>query len=139
MDIGFDGLAAYDAAHFPARREKFLRCWIRQEGHLGFARLDGSGEILGYGLRRACHTGYKIGPLFARDRATAENILEGLVAGIPGGRFYLDIPVPNTAAVALAQGRKMVPVFYTARLYSTEDPVPLPLSEIFGITTFELG
>jgi hypothetical protein len=33
----------------------------------------------------------------------------------------------------------MVPVFHTARLYSTRDPVPLPLDEIFGVTTFELG
>jgi len=90
-------------------------------------------------VRRKCHTGHKIGPLFARDRATAGVILDGLIAGIPGEPFYLDIPVPNAAAVALAEDRKMVPVFFTARLYTTRDPVPLPLEEIFGITTFELG
>ena len=33
----------------------------------------------------------------------------------------------------------MMPVFHTARLYSTRNPVPLPLDEIFGVTTFELG
>jgi GNAT superfamily N-acetyltransferase len=137
--IGFDRLADYDAAHFPARRERFLRCWIGAPGHYGLARLDNDGTILGYGVRRPCRSGHKIGPLFARDRATAELILDGLVAGIPGEPFYLDIPVPNADAVALAQDRGMAPVFSTARLYTTPDPLPLPLDEIFGVTTFELG
>jgi hypothetical protein len=137
--VDFPLLADYDAAHFPARRERFLTCWIQNPGHCGLARLDGNGEILGYGVRRPCQIGHKIGPLFARDRATAELILNGLIAGIPGEQFYLDIPVPNTDAVALVQDRQMIPVFYTARLYTTRDPVPLPLSEIFGVTTFELG
>ena len=138
-DVDFPLLADYDAAHFPARRERFLACWVQHPGHVGLARLDENGEVLGYGVRRPCQTGHKIGPLFARDRATAELILDGLIAGIPGEPFYLDIPVPNTDAVALVQDRGMNPVFYTARLYTTEEPVPLPLSEIFGVTTFELG
>lgn len=138
-DVNVKDLVAYDAAHFPARREKFLCCWISRKGHYGLAQLDNDGKIAGYGVRRICHTGHKIGPLFARDRVTAERILDGLIAGIPGEQFYLDIPVPNAAAVALVHDRKMTPVFFTARLYSTPDPVPLPLDEIFGVTSFELG
>jgi hypothetical protein len=138
-DVQFAGLLAYDTTHFPTRREQFLRCWITQEGHFGLARLDDDGTILGYGVCRKCFTGYKIGPLFARDRTTAEMILDGLASGIPGEPFFLDIPVPNKAAVALVEDRRMVLVFFTARLHSTCDPVPLPLNEIFGVTTFELG
>jgi GNAT superfamily N-acetyltransferase len=138
-DVPFADLAGYDAAHFPARREKFLRCWIDQKGHYGLAQLDNDGQIIGYGVRRRCSTGHKIGPLFARDRATAELILDGLVAGIPGEPFFLDIPVPNAGAVALVKDRGMEPVFFTARLYTTSDPIPFPLPEIFGVTTFELG
>ncbi|MCK9631713.1 MAG: GNAT family N-acetyltransferase [Methanoregula sp.] len=139
LNVGFDALADYDTAHFPARRERFLQCWISRTGHYGLAQLDENGKIAGYGVRRVCQTGHKIGPLFAKDRATAERILDGLIAGIPGEQFYLDIPVPNTDAVALVQDRKMNPVFYTARLYSSKESVPLPLGEIFGVTTFELG
>ncbi len=139
MDVKFADLLAYDTAHFPAQREAFLRCWIRQESHFGLARLDREGKISGYGVRRACRNGHKIGPLFARDRATAELILDGLVAGIPGEPFFLDIPVPNKAAVVLVEDRKMTPFFFTARLYTTKEPVPLPLGEIFGVTSFELG
>lgn len=137
--VNFADLLAYDTAHFPAKRESFLRFWISHKDHAGFAKLDKNGKILGYGMRRTCHRGYKIGPLFAKDRKTAELILDGLIADIPGEPFFLDIPRPNTAAVALVEDRKMVPVFFTARLYSTKDPVPLPLDEIFGVTTFELG
>ena len=137
--LDFSTLADYDAAHFPARREQFLKCWISRPGHEGLARLDPEGKILGYGVRRPCLAGHKIGPLFARDRATAESLLDGLVAGIPGEKFYLDIPIPNTDAMALVQDRGMNPVFSTARLYSTPEPVPLPLDEIFGVTTFEFG
>jgi hypothetical protein len=112
-DVRFPDLLAYDTAHFSARREKFLRCWIAGGDQPGLARMGDDGTILGYGVRRKCHTGFKIGPLFARDRATAELIHDGLVAGIPGEPFFLDIPVPNRAAVALVNDREMVPVFHT--------------------------
>ncbi len=138
-EVDFDRLVSYDAAHFPSRRENFLRCWIGQKGHFGLSKLDESGRIIGYGVRRICHTGHKIGPLFARDRATAESILDGLVAGIPGEAFFLDIPVPNKDAVALVSDRKMNQVFATARMYSAKEAVTLPLDEIFGVTSFELG
>jgi len=138
-EIDFGLLAAYDAGHFPARRDAFLRCWVAQPGHTGLARLDRQGAILGYGVRRPCQEGHKIGPLFARDRATAEEILNGLIAGIPGEPFFLDIPVPNPEAVSLVRDRGMEQAFATARMYTTPDSVPLPLGEIFGVTTFELG
>jgi GNAT superfamily N-acetyltransferase len=138
-NVDFSDLLAYDTAHFPAKRESFLRFWIGHKDHFGLARLDAKGKIHGYGVRRTCHRGYKIGPLFAKDRETAELILDGLIANIPGEPFFLDIPVPNKAAGALVEDRQLVPVFHTARLYSTRDPVPLPLDEIFGVTTFELG
>jgi GNAT superfamily N-acetyltransferase len=138
-EVPFSDLADYDAGHFPSRREEFLRCWIRQDGHFGLAKQDPDGKILGYGVRRACRTGHKVGPLFAMDRQTAELILDGLLAGIPGEPFYLDIPVPNEDAVRLVQDRGMDGVFFTARLYTRPEPIPLPLHEIFGVTTFELG
>lgn len=39
----------------------------------------------GFAVSRACRTGKKIVPLFARDRAIAERVLDGPGAGIPGG------------------------------------------------------
>ena len=139
QEANFEQLARFDAEHFPAARDRFLRCWIHAGGHSGLACTGEDGAITGYGVRRACGEGYKIGPLFARNRAVAEAILDGLVAGIPGAPYYLDIPVSNPDAAALAKDRGMTPVFFTARMYSTRRPPALPLNEIFGITTFELG
>jgi hypothetical protein len=51
---------------------------------------------------------------------------------------FFDTPEPNSAAVRMAQKRSMTQVFGTARMYTKKMP-SLPLDEIFGVTTFELG
>ncbi|MEM9807729.1 MAG: GNAT family N-acetyltransferase, partial [Cyanobacteria bacterium P01_D01_bin.56] len=62
-----------------------------------------------------------------------------LITHVPTGeRFYLDVPQTNNAAVVLAQQHGMTYVFETARMYMPAAP-NLPLENIFGITTFELG
>jgi hypothetical protein len=50
----------------------------------------------------------------------------------------LDIPESNPAAVALAERRGMTSVFETARMY-TKEPPALPIEQVFGVTSFELG
>lgn len=137
-EIPFDKLLDFDALHFPARRERFLKEWISAEGHAGVAVEDGGG-IAGYGLVRPCLKGFKIGPLFAKSAEVAGDLMRGLLAGLPAGSpFYLDVPKKNQEAVALAEGRGMKEVFRTARMYNRKDPM-LPIDRIFGVTTFELG
>jgi hypothetical protein len=61
------------------------------------------------------------------------------VAKVPiGSEVYLDIPEPNAEAIALAEMYGMQPAFETARMYRGRSP-ELPLGQIFGITSFELG
>ncbi|MDK2916964.1 MAG: hypothetical protein PWR25_1521 [Euryarchaeota archaeon] len=137
-EVGFQQLSAYDARHFPAPRHAFLSSWIRQEGTLGRAVLADDGDIRGYGVIRRCRSGYKIGPLFAETPEVAEEIFLALSARAPGEPIYLDTPEPNAAAVALARRHGMSPVFETGRIYTKTIP-DLPLREIFGVTSFELG
>ena len=61
-----------------------------------------------------------------------------LVAKVPGETVILDPPEPNKDAVALCLARGLSPVFETARMYRGDAP-KLPLQNIFGITSFELG
>jgi len=136
--VPFERLAAYDARHFPAPRPRFLAAWIRQEGTVGRAVLADYGNIAGYGVIRQCRNGYKIGPLFADTPGIAEDIFFALSLQAPGEPVYLDTPEPNAAAVAFARRHGMVPVFETARIYTKAIP-DLPLGEIFGVTSFELG
>jgi GNAT superfamily N-acetyltransferase len=128
---------ASDATVFPAPRPAFLRAWISSPGHVGCAHVR-DGRLAGFGVIRPCRQGYKIGPLVADDRATAEDVLSALVSKVGGGQIFLDVPAINREAVALAEGFGLAPVFETARMYTGAIP-QLQLDRLFGVTTFELG
>ena len=136
-DVDLNIVLAYDSACFAAPRPEFLKLWLKQPESNGFAVVEG-GTLKGYGLIRTCRAGHKIGPLFADSPEIAERIYRALAATVPGDPLYLDVPLPNEAAVALAKRHRMTPVFETARMYTQGDPgVPIP--RVFGVTTFELG
>ena len=135
----FDRLAGFDAARFGAMRAEFLAAWLSTPGHV--ARIvDGpDGGPAGYGVVRPCRVGFKVGPLFAETPEIAASLFDALVRTVPPGEVVvLDVPEPNAAAVALARSRGLAPVFETARMVKGAPPA-LPLDEIFGVTSFELG
>lgn len=129
---------AYDRAFFPDERTAFVRCWVAQPQATALGIVHGS-RLVGYGVVRACRTGFKVGPLFADDAELAGALLDGLKAFVPGdAALFLDVPEANPAAVALAERCGMSVVFETARMYTEKAPA-LPLRRLFGVTTFELG
>ncbi|VAW17090.1 Acetyltransferase, GNAT family [hydrothermal vent metagenome] len=134
-------LLAYDDKFFAGPRQTFTSAWVLpQDGvrRRAFIAVS-SGEITGYGVIRACRKGYKIGPLFADDEATAIDLFLAL-CGVTdaGAEVSLDTPEDNPAAIGLAVRFGLEPVFETARMYRGTAP-GLPVSSTFGITTFELG
>ena len=137
-EIHPDVLSAYDRQHFPAERSRFVEKWVSRDGTLALAFLHPDESIGGYGVIRRCFDGYKIGPIFADTPDIADGLLAGLTESVTGEVFFFDTPEPNAAAVAMARGRHMEEVFGTARMYSRHVP-ELPLQEIFGVTSFELG
>lgn len=128
---------AYDATVFPAPRTTFLRAWINAPGHIGCALLR-DGGLAGFGVIRPCRHGRKIGPLVADNRATAEVVLQALLAGAGGGYVFLDVPGINRDAIAMAEELGLAPTFETARMYTGAIP-PLQIERVFGVTSFELG
>jgi GNAT superfamily N-acetyltransferase len=136
-DVPMAAIEADDATVFPAPRPAFLRAWIGAPGHAGCAVMR-DGRPAGWGVIRPCQKGFKIGPLVADDRATAEAVLSALLAKTGGGEIFLDVPGINRAAIALAQDFGLAPVFETARMYTGAIP-PLRLERVFGVTSFELG
>lgn len=139
--VPFEQIEAVDRACFPALRTKFLHAWLHQPDAFALAALNepDAKHVQGYGVIRRCFKGWKIGPLFARDAETAENLFRGLVNNIAvGDSFVLDIAEPNEAAQELVAKYGMTEVFATARMYTGKFPeVHLPW--IYGVTTFELG
>jgi hypothetical protein len=55
-----------------------------------------------------------------------------------GDTVYLDVPMPNADALALARAQGLHGVFETARMYAGAAPA-CELQRVYGITTFELG
>jgi GNAT superfamily N-acetyltransferase len=136
--LPFEVVDAYERAFFPAERSTFVRAWIQQpDGHaLGILR---SGTLRGYGVIRPCRSGYKIAPLFADTPDLAELLFLALRARVKASDpVFLDTPEVNAAAVQLAERYGMSVVFETALMYTRESP-DLPLSRVFGVTSFEVG
>ncbi|WP_112945346.1 MULTISPECIES: GNAT family N-acetyltransferase [unclassified Rhizobium] len=133
-----DGLVRYDASVFSAQRPAFVTSWCTNRKHRRTAVVRKSGKIRGYGTIRRCYDGYKIGPLFAADADSAAALLSTLGQEAKGARVFIDIPSDNRDAVALAVGMGLKPVFETSRMYRGAVPT-VPLKNVFGVTTLELG
>ncbi len=135
--LPFEQIEAYDRECFPATRSAFLEAWINQPDALEIGYIEG-GELKGYGVRRKCCKGHKIGPLFADDFKIAEHLFMVLQQGIEGDVLFLDITDINPAARRLVEKHRMEKVFSTGRMYLRGQP-DIADQKIFGITTFELG
>jgi hypothetical protein len=64
-------------------------------------------------------------------------LLSGL-ASHANGEIFIDVPEPNRQAMVLVEKFGMKKVFETARMYNKRVP-DLPLGNIYGVTTLELG
>ncbi len=136
-DVPFEEVLEYDSHIFPALRQKFLKGWINQPQGASLGLIKG-GRLSGYGVIRACRTGFKIGPLFADDGEIAENLFNAMVRRASGGPIFLDVPEVNSAGMELARRHGMKKSFETVRMYNIESP-DMPLDRVFGVTSFELG
>lgn len=136
--VNFDAVCADDRRVFPATRESFLRAWCTVPEATALACMNGT-RLAGWGVIRRCREGHKIAPLVAESPAVAEALYGALCARVaPGDAVFLDVPLPNTEAVALAARHGLRGVFETARMYTGEPP-PCELGRVYGITSFELG
>jgi GNAT superfamily N-acetyltransferase len=137
-EVDFAALCLKDRSVFPAPRDAFLRAWCSMPDSTGLAWLE-NGEIGGWGVIRRCRDGHKIGPLVADKPAIATALYESLCGTVPAGdAVYLDVPMPNERAVAMAKAYGMSSVFETARMYAGTAP-ECNLNVVYGITSFELG
>ncbi|KAJ3176534.1 hypothetical protein HDU87_005228 [Geranomyces variabilis] len=155
--VPIDDLIEFDARYFCVLRKRFLETWAEQTPEMhGVALLNkaakgrGLFEIQAYGVIRQGATGYRAGPLFAKDSDAARIVLLQLVhlvrnaaAASPSGSnldpyssfpVYLDAPDLNTAAAELMQSLGMKAVSECARMYHGPAPV-VDVDGIFATTT----
>jgi hypothetical protein len=138
-DLPFEAITDYDGRCLPGPRAAFLRAWLGLPGSTALAAAE-VGRVRGYGVIRPSAAGFKVGPLFADDAATAVRLLAGLAAAAPGEPFCVDVP----DAYAQLDGRAVVEafglteVFRTARMYTGAVPA-FDAARVFGVTSLELG
>jgi len=140
-----DLVHAFDSAHVPAPRPRFVDAWYatHPDRH-SLVVMDGDVIVGIASVRPTIPDGARIGPLFASDpRVAAALLRECAKLARPwlddlGGQLCLDIPAPNTDARLIAERAGMTPGFRCARMYRGGMP-ELPLSHIYGNTSFELG
>ena len=135
--LPFRDVENIDRPLFPGPRPSFLAAWLAMPDSRSLALVE-DGTMTAFGTIRRCRSGWKVGPLYADDEKSAERVLRGLAAALPGDELFLDVPGPNAAAMRLAQRLGLAERFETARMYRGETP-GLPIERIFGITSFELG
>jgi GNAT superfamily N-acetyltransferase len=132
-----DLAVADDARVFPATRQALVQAWLNADGHAACGLLN-DGELTAWGVIRPCRRGFKIGPLIASDRASAEAVFTALVSRVGRGEVFLEVPEINRDAVALAKAWGLEPVFETARMYNGPTR-PMRIDRLYGVMTFELG
>lgn len=127
----------YDRNCFGFERRAFLERWLFDREARAFSFRE-QGKLAGYAVLRRTGKGYKIGPLFADTLPVARELYKACLSAVPGQPVFLDIPMKNTPAVALAEEFGAQYVFECARMYHGPEPENR-LDKVFGITTFELG
>ena len=136
--LPFATIDTYNQPFFPANRSQFTKLWISQPecNALGIMQ---NGKFAGYGVIRKCDNGYKIGPLFADNPELSESLFLALKSKTSSSKpIFLDTPEANQAAVALAKKYNMKVSFETARMYTGDFP-DIPLNQLFGVASFEIG
>lgn len=129
-------LVAFERGCVVGDRTAFLSAWLAIPDAVARAVVV-DGDLRGWGLRRPCVEGHKVGPLFAADEPTADALWGSLTAAADGPVF-LDAPDPNPIARALTARHGMQAGFTTRRMYFGRPP-ELDLDRVVGVTTLELG
>lgn len=132
----FNELLPFDSLYFPEDRSDFLASWIRVPRTCFIVRCDG--KVAGYAVIRACLEGFKVGPLFARNIATARSLLAACGTVADGETLHLDVPDLQVDFGQYLKDCGFNSSFATARMYLGPPP-QVEMSGIFAITTLELG
>lgn len=131
-------IAALDRAATGVTRPAFLAAWLCDgPTRRTLCRVEG-GRLAACGSVRRCREGVKVGPLLAASGEAAARVLAGLAAVFPGEPLLIDVPESNPAALALAEGLGLAPVFATARMYRGRQPAGDDRLT-WGVATLELG
>jgi hypothetical protein len=125
-DFDLESVASYDRLVFPAPRLSFLRSWISQPATIALGckhqrekatpttddpitptngnTNDRKCQLLGFGVIRPAHDGWRVGPLYADDAAIAETLFCALIERASAAALPDAAAVPSSMGDAIALG-----------------------------------
>ena len=129
-------ILAFDRAFFAAPRDGFVSTWLKAPRRAFVCRRQGA--VAGYAVVRPCLSGHKIGPLFAIDGRTAEDLLKVCLANLKGEEVHIDVPEYQEGFRYLLGRLGFRQGFQTARMYRGDAP-EFHKAGVYAITSLELG
>jgi ribosomal protein S18 acetylase RimI-like enzyme len=132
-----NSILQFDEIHFGCQRARFLKQWLMMPESKAIKFIHNE-VVAGYAVIRKAEKGYRVGPLFAQNDTVAEELLKSCLSYAGNNAVFLDIPTSNEGALNLVRKYNGNYIFECARMYYGKAPV-IPINNIYGITSFELG
>jgi len=133
-----DALAEFDARVFGVPRPNVLRRLHADYPQLAWLARSG-GRITGYVMMRPGLNAHQIGPWVAADPQIAEMLFQTALAAVGGRPIFLDVVVPNQAAMGIVTkyGFELQRPF--VRMFLGENKYPADTSRMYAISGVEKG
>ena len=136
--VAFEKISIYDQKCYPAKREEFLKEWLKNS--VKSVAYCEENEMKGYGVLRRGWDTFRIGPWFADSKDIAEEILKSLIGSLQSNEVAtIDIPDINKSALELSDKFNMKVGPFTLRMYKGEIPKIVFDKFVFGITSLDFG
>ena len=141
-------LYQYDSSVFGAPRDVMIEKWINIPGSLGWAAVDGEGNIVGYNVARptiidkGSEFGLSMGPFFADNKQIAEALLKTAAEeclaneAIPVCNFEMLYPLGGESgaqAAELVMQVKGTSIPFCKRMYTKGVPRGRQVDKVYGI------
>jgi len=133
-----DAVAEFDATRFGVPRKNVLSRLHADYPELAWLVRDGS-DILGYLMMRPGLNAHQIGPWTASTPESAEQLFRAALGAVPGEPIFLDVVVPNEAAMRIVEkyGFELQRPF--VRMFLGENRYPADVGQMYAISGVEKG
>ena len=135
-DADISSLISLEAESSGWRKANYLSAWFQDSPHRKTIFIGAPSNPYGCITVRKCRKGAKIGPLIAKDRKTALQLIHH-AATIFGSQITIDVPRSSTGLLDLCQELGLASSFSTARMY--RGPNTNGSGDFFAVASLELG
>jgi GNAT superfamily N-acetyltransferase len=133
----FQSVVELDKKNFGFERVEFLKAWLQNPSAKAFVYEENK-KHSGYAVVRRLERNFKFCPLFAENKEVALELFKAGLQDCAGQEILIDVPELNLSGIEMVKDFGGEHVFDCARMYYGIKP-ELPLKQIYGVTTFELG